>query len=126
VGKPHAVLVASCVATLAFALAFVVPSFVAVPMLWYHPADRDWTFEVKASGIAMDFYGRCTWAVLASGLLGAGGYFVVRGRRISSRLLAVLTVWAIAVAILVMAFVVWRLVHREPVPPPIPSWYQPR
>ncbi|HEV7555824.1 MAG TPA: hypothetical protein VGO00_10235, partial [Kofleriaceae bacterium] len=81
---------------------------------------------VTASGIAMDFYGRCAWAIVASGLLGAGGYVVMRGRRTSPRVLALVTVWAIAITLLVMAFFVWRLVHREPVPPPIPSWYQPR
>jgi hypothetical protein len=118
-------LVALCVATITSSLVFALPAFVPLPVLWYHPVDRDWTFETTASGIAMDFYGRCLWASLAALTLGGGVYRLIsRFRRspLSSQTLVLFTVWAITLTALVMVFFVWRLAHRVPVAPPMPPW----
>lgn len=111
----HAAHLATCVATIAFALALAFPAFVPVPLPWYHPAERTWSFEVHASGIAIDFYGRCLFATLVSGLAAASTYGL--GRRClrrdpSTRTVALFTVWAISLTALVIAFYAWRLAHR--------------
>jgi hypothetical protein len=101
-----------CVATGAFALAYVLPAFVPVPLPWYHPVERLWTVGVHASGIAMDFYGRCLFAAAVSSLVAALTYTFARGlpsREPSSRVVALVTLWAIGLPVLVIAFYTWRL-----------------
>jgi hypothetical protein len=108
----YATHLAVCVATIAFALAYAVPAFIPVPLPWYHPAERAWTFGVHASGIAMDFYGRCLFAAVVSSLAAALMYVFIRclpEREPSSRIVALLTFWAIGLPILVIAFYTWRL-----------------
>jgi hypothetical protein len=124
----HAVHLATCVAQIAFALALAFPAFVAVPLPRYYPADRWWTFDVHATGIAMDFYGRCLLAVLVSALTAAGTYLCARRfvrRDPGGRIVALFTVWAISLTFLVIAFYAWRLAHRAVSPPSLPSWYRP-
>jgi hypothetical protein len=125
----HAAHLATCVATIAFALALAFPAFVAVPLPWYHPVERAWSFEVHASGIAIDFYGRCMFAGVVSAIAAACTYAF--GRRVlrrdpSARVVALFTVWAVSLTVLVITFYSWRLAHRTLAPPPVPSWYQPR
>jgi hypothetical protein len=60
--KKYATHLAVCVATIAFAVAHAAPVFIPVPLPGYHSIERIWTFGVHASGIAMDFYGRCLFA----------------------------------------------------------------
>jgi len=122
----HAVHLATCVATIVFALTLALPAFVRVPLPWYHPAERSWTFEVNASGIAMDFYGRVALASLAAALAAAAMYVIARRarREPSRRITAVVAVWAVSLTMLAITFYTWRLVHRTVTPPPTPSCYQ--
>lgn len=125
----HAGYLAFCAATIVFALAYALPAFVEMPLLWYKPADRTWVVDVKTSGIAMDFYGRCLFAALASALLGGMTFLISRrlvSREPSTRTIALVTTWALTLTMLAMSFYAWRLAHRDPVPPPTPAWYQPR
>jgi|HubBroStandDraft_6_1064221.scaffolds.fasta_scaffold84353_2 hypothetical protein len=125
----NAVHLACCVATIAFAVAFVFPAFVPTPVLWYWPAERSWAFEVAARGIAMDFYGRCVVAAIASTLAAVATYAALRRfthREPRARVVTLFTMWAIGFVLVAISFSVWRLAHRVPVPPPVPSWYQPR
>ena len=114
---------------MAFAVTFVLPAFVTMPVLWYQPVEHAWIYDVRAPGIAMDFYGRCLDASIASTLLGGAAHAICR-RFIrpepSGSTVALLTTWALTFTILVMTFFAWRLIHRAPVPPPTPDWYQPR
>jgi hypothetical protein len=106
----HALHLAICVATIAFAFALALPAFVPIPVLWYAPNDHAWSFEVHAHGIAMDFYGRCLFASAASALAGVVTYaYALRRRRAP---IALFTTWALSLTLLVIAFYVWRLVHR--------------
>jgi hypothetical protein len=125
----YAIHLAFCVATIAFAITFVFPAFFPTSLLWYQPAERQWSFGVQVPGIAMDFYGRCLFATLISTVSGCATYLVARRllhRDPRGATVAVLTIWAMTLTTLVIAFYVWRLVHRIPAPPPIPAWYQPR
>lgn len=125
----HAVHLATCVAAIAFVLAFALPAFVPIPVLWYWPVERAWGLGVKASGIAIDFYGKCLFATAVASAAALATYAFARRcvrREPSGRVVALFTVWAISLALLVVTFYAWRLAHRLPAPPPIPSWYQPR
>jgi hypothetical protein len=120
----HAVFLATCAATIAFALALAFPAFVPVPLPWYHPAERAWTFGVHASGIAMDFYGRCLFASLVSSFAAAATYTATRRfarRDPHPRIVALFGFWAVALTLLVITFYGWRLAHRTIAVPPIPA-----
>lgn len=111
----HAAHLATCVATFAFALALAFPAFVPVPLPWYRPVEHTWSFEVHASGIAIDFYGRCMFAAVVSALAAAGMYAACRRvvrRDPSTRVVALFTVWAVSLTLLVITFYAWRLAHR--------------
>jgi hypothetical protein len=108
----YATHLAACVATGAFALAYALPAFVPVPLPWYHPVERVWTVGVHASGIAMDFYGRCLFAAVVSSLVAALMYTFARWiprRAPSSRVVALFTLWAVGLPVLVITFYAWRL-----------------
>jgi hypothetical protein len=125
----HAAHLATCVAAIVFALALALPAFVSIPLPWYHPAERAWSFDVHATGIAMDFYGRCLFAGLVSGLAAAATYVFARRatrRDPSDRIVALFTFWGVGLTALVIVFYAWRLEHRTLTPPPVPSWYEPR
>jgi hypothetical protein len=125
----YAIHLTLCVATIAFAIALVFPALFPTSVLWYQPAERQWTFDVKASGVSIDFYGRCLLAALASCLAALATYLVARRflrRDPSGRLVALFTVSAITFIVLAITFTAWRLAHRIPDPPLTPAWYQPR
>jgi hypothetical protein len=108
----HATHLVLCAASGAFALAYALPAFVPVPLPLYHPVERLWTVGGHTSGIAMDFYGRCLFAAAVSSLVAALIYTFARGlpgRAPSSRVVALLTLWAIGLPVLVIAFYTWRL-----------------
>ena len=74
----HAVHLAVCVAVIAFAVGLALPAFVPMPMLWYRPVEHDWLLEVHASGVAMDFFGRCLLAAVVSVVATAMTYAMAR------------------------------------------------
>jgi hypothetical protein len=107
----HATHLAVCVATIAFAFAHAAPAFIPVPLPWYHPVERIWTIGAHASGIAMDFYGRCLFSGVVSSLAAALMYVFARclpRRDPGSRIVALFTFWAIALPALVLALYAWR------------------
>jgi hypothetical protein len=128
VRKADLLLVAFSLATVVFAIAFVLPMFAETSVPWYYPLERRWAFEVKPTGLAMDFYGRMIHAALAATIA-----FVVAvavgGRKKTAfqpRTLGLFTAWAMTATLLVIAYFAWTLYERRPVPAPIPDWYQPR
>lgn len=119
--------VALSLATVVFAIMFVLPMFYESSVPWYYPLERRWAFEVKPTGLAMDFYGRLIHASLAATVA-----FVITalvGRKKQSfepRTLGLCTAWALTATLLVIAYFAWTLYERRPVPSPLPDWYQPR
>lgn len=66
-------------AVTAFAVAFTLPVFVPLPLLWYRPLTGAWAFGSVPADLAMDWYGRVLFAALA----GVVGYAL--GRRVPAR-----------------------------------------
>jgi ABC-type uncharacterized transport system permease subunit len=121
----HATHVAVCAAIIAFSLALALPAFVAIPVAWYRPVEHAWTFAVHADGVAMDFYGRCAFAAIASIVVAVAAYSIARRarRELSRDGAAIAAVWAIAIVVIAMGFFTWRQLHRQFTPPherPIP------
>lgn len=125
--RAQALYVASFLATIAFALAFVYPSLSPTPVLWYYPLEHRWAFELQPSGLAMDWYGRTLLAAGVSALAFLAGYGVARRiRQASRRFFGLLAGWMITAVVMVMFLFAWQLAHRQPVPAPLPPGYLPR
>ncbi len=122
-----AIYLALCVATIAFAVAFVWPSFHPQEVAWYYPVEHRWAYEVKPSGLAIDFYGRTILAiVVACGGFGLAYPICRKLPAPSPRVLNVVVAWTASAVVFAMLFYGWTLHFRVPSPSPIPSWYQPR
>jgi hypothetical protein len=111
----HATHIAVCAAIIAFSIALALPAFVPIPVAWYQPVEHGWSLAVHADGVAMDFYGRCAFAAVASIAVGAAAYCVARRarRELSRDGAAIATVWAIAIVLVAMGFFSWRQLHRQ-------------
>lgn len=107
---------ALCLATVAFALAFTLPMYVPVPLLWYHPLEGAWQFEVTPTTMAMGWYGRLLWGVVAAGIGLALGRFVPARLALTR---TAKTWWALAtlgVVLAAMTILVVTMVGRVPTP----------
>ena len=125
--KQDALFLAMAAGTVAFAIAFVYPAFTAESVIWYYPLDHRWAFELKAHGVAMDFYGRTFQAVIAWCAVFIVTMPIARRIRVASpRALLLFGAWALTATVFVMLFYGWTLHYRVPVPAEIPSWYRPR
>ncbi|MFT3695837.1 MAG: hypothetical protein QM831_22060 [Kofleriaceae bacterium] len=125
--RKNVLYVALCFSTIAFAIAFVYPAVTTQRVLWYHPLSGDWSFEIKPSDLAMDFYGRTFQAVIAALVVGALANFVAkRFKSLSSNFAGVLVAWAIAMTMLAMAEYAWTMYFRVPKPATLPADYQAR
>jgi hypothetical protein len=125
----YAIYLTVCVATIAFVAGLALPVFVDLPVFWYRPAERAWLFAVHPPGVAMDFFGRCLLAVAIAAVTTAIVYPVTRRvlrRDPTSATVTLFGAWTITLAGFAIAFFAWHLANRTPIPPPIPSWYQPR
>jgi drug/metabolite transporter (DMT)-like permease len=116
-----------CAAVVAAAVAYVVPAFTTVPLLWYYPVARSWALESQPSGFALDWYGRTLWAILAGAIALALG--MALSRRVgqpSARAYRIWAAWAGMASVLAIAVYVLQLIHRHPTPEPLPPGYLPR
>lgn len=66
---------AACVA---FAVAFIAPLFFEIPVLFYFPLERRFTFEARPEGLAMSFYGRTLFGIVAGACAGAAAFLTTR------------------------------------------------
>lgn len=125
--RAQAIYVASFLATIAFTLAFVYPSVSPTRVLWYYPLEHRWAFEIEPAGLAMDWYGRTLLAAVVSALAFLAGYAVAtRIKQASTRFFGLLAGWMITAVVMVMFLYAWQLMHRQPVPEPLPPGYVPR
>ncbi len=116
----------TCAAATGFALSFAFPAYAPVRVLWYYPVEHRWAFEVKASGLAIDWYGRSLLAALVATLVFAIVYGLGRRRQPSARMLRLWASWAATACVLAMSLYVFQLARRVPTAAPLPSWYQPK
>lgn len=125
--RKQALYVAVFAAVVGFAIAFAYPAFNPTRVLWYYPLERRWAFELKPTGLAMDWYGRNLLAAIVSIVGFAGAYGV--GRRLKPlapsgyRLWAA---WAASAVLIATSLYAYQLVGRNPVPAPLPSSYVPK
>ncbi len=126
--RQSALYIATCLGTVAFAIAFVYPQLTEQAVAWYYPLERRWAFETKPTGLAMDFYGRTAQAVVAWALAVVATLAITPRikRELSPRTAGLLAAWAIAFTVLVIMYYAWTLYFRHPTPAPIPDWYRPR
>jgi hypothetical protein len=119
--------VALCAGTIAFALAFTYPMYTPTRVLWYLPLERDWVLAVKPKQLGMDFYGRVLLAMIAWAVAFVPTWLVARRLKPPSpRTIGLFTAWAVTATVLACLHYGWILYFRNPVPEPLPSWYQPR
>lgn len=114
---------------LAFALGYLTAYFLSTaiptPLLWYYPLQHRFQWQVHPTGLAADFYGR----VLLSLASGAATWLLshVLGKRFvalsRSTVVHGLLVWVAGLLLFTSGLYVSLLVHREPLPVPLPSGY---
>jgi len=126
--RKDALYVAMCLGTIAFAIAFVYPQFTEQAVAWYYPLERRWAYETRATGLAMDFYGRLAQGLVAwAATVIAALLVALRIKRpLSERATSLLAAWAVTFTLLVILYFAWNLYFRHPTPSPIPDWYRPR
>lgn len=124
--KPDALFMAMAAATTAFAIAFVYPMLGSQPVPWYYPLERRWAFQIKPSGLAMDFYGRVLVATITWSVVFMVTLPIVRRVGSGTRIIGLTAAWTVTIVVLVMLYFAWMLYFRVPEPATVPSWYQPR
>jgi hypothetical protein len=125
--RKQALYVATCAAVIGFALMYVAPELLEVPLVRYYPLEHRWALEPQATALAMDWYGRSLAAAVAGGVCFAlGRWLALRTAPVRAR---VLTTWAVGAAgatLFAMVVQAHELAGRVPVPEPLPAWYVPR
>jgi len=125
--RQEALYVAMCCGTIAFVIGFVYPQLAEQAVVWYYPLERRWTFEARAPGLAIDFYGRLGQAMVAWAIGVIASLAIARRlKSLSEKMAGLLAAWALTLTLLVILYFAWTLVFRHPTPSPIPDWYRPR
>jgi hypothetical protein len=99
-----------------FVVAFMLPMFVPVPLLWYHPLEGAWRFEVTPTTLGMDWYGRLLWGVVAAGVGLALGRLVPARAALTRRAKAWWAFGALGIVVAAVTIKVVLMVARTPVP----------
>jgi hypothetical protein len=108
--------------------AWFVSTTVPTPLLWHLPLERRFTFEVRPLQLGADFLGRLLLS-LAAGALCSLGRLALPGllpQRWRPLLLRCLTLWATGLLLLTACLYLVLLLHRQPIPAPLPPGYVPR
>lgn len=119
------------VARAVFGLVFLGAALRPIPLLWYLPLERAWSFEVSPPGFAMAWFGLTGLALACSLTAGLGAYAASGQRAVIAWLSRPGVMLALARAgalILLVDFLYfgWTMSHQTPSPLPLPSWYCPR
>ena len=95
------VYVMTCAVMMAYCVAFVIATRIAIPLWWYLPLERQWSFGFRPSGLAMDWYGRTLFAIGAAVVVLALTAIITSRRSALSERAA--RGWGIAVAVSIVA-----------------------
>jgi hypothetical protein len=111
-----------------YAAAFLLSSTLPIPVLWYFPLERRFSFEVRPTGIAADFYGRVLLCLIAGAASFLLGRLVFRGSApgTSVRWLDRALGWSAALLLFSAGLYMFVLWHRVTTPAPLPPGYVPR
>jgi len=125
--RAQAIYVALSGAAIAFALSFAWPAYSATSVFWYYPLERRWALEIRPSSLAMDWYGRCLLSSLVALVVFAVIQVIARRLRpLTSRGYNLWAAWMVTATLLSMSLYAYQLATRNPIPEPLPSWYQPK
>jgi hypothetical protein len=126
--KSVRVFLAFLTARAAFGLVFLLSTLRPTPIPWYDPLARLWTFEVRPTEFAMDWFGRTAIAFAFGAVLGAATWLVSARVAWLGRRSVVLAIARAGGLVLLVDFVYfgWVLSHVPASPLPLPSWYCPR
>jgi hypothetical protein len=114
-----------CALLLGFAGTFFLLQLIPIPLLWYHPLDRQFVLETRPNGLAMDFYGRTLWSAVV------GGVCFGLGRQLAGRVIFTRErVWlwlayGLGMTALAMCLIGYQIWPRPAHPLTIPAWYVP-
>jgi hypothetical protein len=109
----------------AYLACYLLSTALPTPLLWYHPVGGHFTFEVQPAGLAINYYGRLLFSLLAGGV----GYLL--GLWLSSRLapearvrwLTRVTAWTAALLVFTVGLYLYTLIGRPLTPEPLPAGY---
>jgi hypothetical protein len=118
-------------ARLAFGLSYLVGSMQRAAIFWYRPLERAFVFGTESPGFSMEWFGRTAAALLWAIFAGAVVYLASGRRPFDAFFARRATVLAVAragglVLLVDFAYFGWVLMHQQPAPLPLPSWYCPR
>ena len=108
--------------------AYFASTVVRVPLVWYFPVERRFSFETHAAGQAMDFYGRVLFSLVVGAAAFGLGVAVFRRAPESAqaRWALRLVVWCASLLAITAGLYVYTLYGRQAVPWPLPEGYVPR
>lgn len=111
-----------------YLLSYFVSTSVPTPLLWYYPLERRFGFGVRATGLAMDFYGRFLLAFAVGGvaLLVSRAVLARADAARCARALRLGMVWSGVLLAFTAGLYVYLLWARTPFAIPLPAGYTPR
>ena len=125
--RAHRLYLATSAAGIAFIAAYIWPALAPVRVYWYYPLERRWDFVERPDGLAIDWYGRLLVSLIAGLVFFAVTDLVARRLRPPPRrALELFAAWLVTAALLAMLLYAYQLSVRNPVPEPLPDWYQAR
>lgn len=109
----------------AFGLAYLIGAARDLPIPWYFPLQRTYTFGPRPTGFVMEWYGRSLAAFLVAALVTATLWTLAAraplARVLQRRTFVLPFAQAAALALLVdFAYLGWVLLHQIPRPLPLP------
>jgi hypothetical protein len=115
--------------SLSFCLGYVATYFLSTalptPLIWYYPLERKVAWGLHPMGVAADFYGRVGLSVVGGLVLVA----LARGFPVRTRENPVWTYrlvsWIVGLLFLTAGLYIFSLIHRQPIPAPLPQGYVP-
>src|SRR4051812_47189401 len=113
------------VAAAAFAATFFATTVVDVPLLWLDPVVGAWSFGHRPNTVSIDWYGRTLMSAVAWGVAWASTALFVR-KAPSRETLRIAYAWAFVGFALAAGLYAFALSKRQPVPEPLPPWYEAR
>ena len=127
---------AVCVGCTAASLIFALSGVTSLHMPRYFPLLRRWGLSGPRGELSMDYYGSSLLAVGAAALLSIAAYAIAirlprwhgvgTGKGRFGRFLLLWLAYAGSALLWGTGLFGYKLLTREPVPMPLPSWYQPR
>lgn len=110
----------------AFGAAWFATSTIDVPLAWFDPVARVWSFGHRPGSVAIDWYGRTLYSLAAGAVFFLAARVFSKRREPSEAGVRLWLVWAGFALLLSASLYGAALWNRRAPPEPLPSWYVPR